>query len=187
MDPEAPLPTLSVLPAVLAVDPRLAPGEWRTYTYSINLPSMPPPTFRGRAMRFGHELEVGTYRASASAGGAGGVGIGGASASRVMKVPVRVYNTVVVGRPPRPYDLLWPLSHPPLPHVHVRTSSPPLPSPAPKRPGPEPLVKSQEQEGTLADLTDYSRWPLLAFSPPPAPPSPFPPPPQTSPTPEQSA
>ncbi|KAG6914179.1 hypothetical protein DXG01_001923 [Tephrocybe rancida] len=188
VDPEAPLPTLNIPPAVLAVDLRLAPGESRTYTYSINLPSVLPPTFRGRAMRFGYELEVGTCRA----GGGTGAQAGG-STSRVMKVPVRVYNNVVVGRPPRPYDLLWPLSHPPLPHARVSPSPPPPPSPAPKRTslshlspsssslpnqlptGPEPPTKppakpqAQDQQGALPDLADYARRLLLAFPPPPAP------------------
>ncbi|KAG6905354.1 hypothetical protein DXG01_003265 [Tephrocybe rancida] len=72
------------------------------------------------------------------------------------------------GRPPRPYDLLWPISHPPLPHARVYPSPLPPPSSASKRP--EPLAKSQAQtqgqEGTLADLADYTRRLLLAFPPP---------------------
>ncbi|EIW86174.1 Rgp1-domain-containing protein [Coniophora puteana RWD-64-598 SS2] len=123
VDAEAPLPTFEVQPAMLAVDLALAPGETRTYTYSISLPANLPPTFRGRALRFGYELVVGTCRASAppalppprglfaahnpppSPGGSQ------ASVSRVMKVPVRVYNHVAVGRVPRPYDLLWPVTN----------------------------------------------------------------------------
>ncbi|KAG6876531.1 hypothetical protein C0993_002420 [Termitomyces sp. T159_Od127] len=122
VDSDVPLPTFQVQPAMLAVDLVLAPGQSRSYTYSILLPDVLPPTFKGRTLRFSYELEVGTCRA--------GHGPGSTSAnsvSRVMKVPIRVYNNVVgasplpllrrdddpqptVGRTPRPYDVLWPLS-----------------------------------------------------------------------------
>ncbi|KAF8638674.1 hypothetical protein AX17_002019 [Amanita inopinata Kibby_2008] len=111
LDPEAPLPTFEVQPAMLAVDLSLSPGESRSYTYSIKLPDILPPTFRGRSVRFSYELIIGVCRAGGgtlsfssppSLSSASGV-------SRVMKVPIRVYNNVVVGRVPRPYDLLWPV------------------------------------------------------------------------------
>ncbi|KAF7332545.1 hypothetical protein MKEN_00137100 [Mycena kentingensis (nom. inval.)] len=107
-DPETPLPTLDIPPEMLGVDVRLAPGEERSYTYTIPLPAHLPPTFRGRTMRFSYELVVGVCRASNS-----GVSWGkpdNASVSRIMKVPIRIYNNVSVNRPPRPYDLLWPVA-----------------------------------------------------------------------------
>ncbi|KAG6807999.1 hypothetical protein H0H92_005735, partial [Tricholoma furcatifolium] len=115
-DPDAPLPVFEVQPAMLAVDLALAPGESRSYTYTLPLPDVLPPTFRGRALKFAYELEVGTCRAGPGAGSStptsagASASAGAGSVSRVMKVPIRVYNHVAVGRPSRPYDLLWPVS-----------------------------------------------------------------------------
>ncbi|KAG1814344.1 Rgp1-domain-containing protein [Suillus subaureus] len=104
---EVPLPVFEVQPAMLAVDLALSPGESRTYTYTLPLPSTLPPTFRGRMIRFSYELVVGTCRRGDSSGGtATSVGV---TVSRVMKVPIRVYNWVSVSKPQRPYDLLLPV------------------------------------------------------------------------------
>ncbi|KAG6864955.1 hypothetical protein C0991_006142 [Blastosporella zonata] len=92
VDPEAPLPTFEVQPAMLAVDLSLLPGESRSYTYSIKLPDILPPTFKGRALRFSYELEIGTSRAGH--GGPGSANASANSVSRVMKVPIRIYNNV---------------------------------------------------------------------------------------------
>ncbi|KAJ3483506.1 hypothetical protein NLJ89_g12057 [Agrocybe chaxingu] len=92
---------------MLGVDLSLAPGESRTYTYTIRLPDNLPPTFKGKALKFSYELVVGTCRAGPP--GSGG-GMGANSISRVMKVPIRVYNHVSVSRSLRPYDILWPVS-----------------------------------------------------------------------------
>ncbi|KAF9552700.1 Rgp1-domain-containing protein [Agrocybe pediades] len=110
IDPEEPLPTFEIQPAMLAVDLSLAPGESRSYTYTVRLPENLPPTFKGKALKFSYELVVGTCRAGPSgSGGASGGGVSANSISRVMKVPVRVYNYVAVGRSLKPYDLLWPV------------------------------------------------------------------------------
>ncbi|KAJ3002209.1 hypothetical protein NUW54_g5970 [Trametes sanguinea] len=106
VDPEAPLPTLEVQPSMLAVDLSLGPGESRTYTYSLVLPDNLPPTFRGRALKFSYQFILGVCRAGSSAS----PGAGPSSNSRVMKVPIRVYNNVSVGKPLRPYDMLWPVT-----------------------------------------------------------------------------
>ncbi|KAG0697033.1 Rgp1-domain-containing protein [Suillus ampliporus] len=105
---EMPLPVFEVQPAMLAVDLALSPGESRSYTYTLPLPSSLPPTFRGRMVRFSYELVVGTCRR----GDSGGVTTTGITVSRVMKVPIRVYNWVSVGKPQRPYDLLAPVRKP---------------------------------------------------------------------------
>ncbi|KIL62218.1 hypothetical protein M378DRAFT_129177 [Amanita muscaria Koide BX008] len=120
IDPEVPLPMFESQPSMLAVDLSLAPGESKTYTYSMTLPSVLPPTFKGRCIKFSYEFSVGVCRAGAGVGfGAAENGSAMASpppslasgngVSRVMKVPIRVYNHVTVGRVPRPYDLLWPV------------------------------------------------------------------------------
>ncbi|EKM77019.1 hypothetical protein AGABI1DRAFT_130745 [Agaricus bisporus var. burnettii JB137-S8] len=116
IDPELALPTFEAQPTMLAVDLRLSPGESKTYTYSIRLPEILPPTYKGRTLSFSYELVVGTCRASStlptatsrnSTGGDNGNG----SVSRVMKVPIRVYNHVSVDCPMRVYDVLWPVMH----------------------------------------------------------------------------
>ncbi|KIK65894.1 hypothetical protein GYMLUDRAFT_70155 [Collybiopsis luxurians FD-317 M1] len=114
VDPELPLPTFEAQSAMLAVDVSLEPGESRSYEYSILLPSNLPPTFRGRTFRFAYELVVGICRSGSgnhfSVPGKGGGGGPGGSMSKVMKVPIRMYTNVVVGRSPTPYDLLWPVT-----------------------------------------------------------------------------
>ncbi|KZP30270.1 Rgp1-domain-containing protein [Athelia psychrophila] len=111
VDPEAPLPTFEVPQVMLAVDLALRPGESRSYTYTLPLPPNLPPTFKGRALRFSYEFVVGTCRAgSGGIGGVGGVGGARNSVSRVMKMPIRMYNHVAVGRMQRPYDLMWPVA-----------------------------------------------------------------------------
>ncbi|KAI9445567.1 Rgp1-domain-containing protein [Lactarius indigo] len=83
--------------AMLAVDLSLGPGEERSYVYTVTLPPNLPPTYRGRSLRFSYNLSVGACRATAGSP---------TSQSRVMKVPIRIYNHVSVSRPPRWYDLL---------------------------------------------------------------------------------
>lgn len=110
VDPSTPLPIYDVQPAVLAVDLVLAPGESRSYTYTLPLPSHLPPTFRGRALKFTYHLTVGVCRARPSPSAPNGRG----STSQVMRVPIRIYNNVDVSMPypQKPYDLLSPVLNP---------------------------------------------------------------------------
>ena len=86
-------------------------------TYTVKLPSNLPPTYRGRTLRFSYQLSIGACRATVDAGVP-------SSQSRVMKVPIRIYNHVsgkvpsqfhsteltecrpAASKPPRWYDLL---------------------------------------------------------------------------------
>ncbi|KAF7362042.1 hypothetical protein MVEN_00549600 [Mycena venus] len=150
-DPEAPVPTLEVPPEMLAVDLTLAPGESRSYTYTLLLPAHLPPTFKGRTLRFSYELVVGACRAS-----------GGSS---VMKVPIRVYNNVVVGSSPRPYDLMWPVARrihaPPTP---TSPSTPQLPPVPPKptvtenRPAASAAPKTQQAGKATGSVNELARY-----------------------------
>ena len=97
-------------------------------TYSLSLPKNLPPTFKGRTFRFSYEFTIGVCRAGAS------LGNNPANHSRVMKIPVRIYNHVNGQRrlrqhffvadgffcsvmdPPTPYDLLWPVQYARSPH-----------------------------------------------------------------------
>jgi len=103
--------------------------------YAIKLPDVLPPTYKGRALQFSYELVVGTCRAGTPISATRSPeGTRANSISRVMKVPIRVYNHVtgtlftsfvcvdvvssdiwVVDRSPRPYDMLWPVSRDQLP------------------------------------------------------------------------
>lgn len=118
VDPEVPLPTFEVPQVMLAVDLSLGPGESRTCkshpyhyfnyyhpkiylivdTYTLPLPDNLPPTFKGRSLKFSYQFVVGTCRAGSSPHSPTGVGKSGSSGansvSRVMKVPIRVYNNV---------------------------------------------------------------------------------------------
>ncbi|KAL0945622.1 hypothetical protein HGRIS_014776 [Hohenbuehelia grisea] len=170
IDPEAPLPTLEVQPSMLAVDLALLPGESRSYTYTVKLPEHLPPTFKGRALRFSYELVVGTCRAG-PAGRTGtplsssGSSTGGASISRVMKVPVRIYNNVSVNRIPRPYDILFP--------VHNRPATGRLSPKSAKDSGTKATVVEDSASsraaqskisGTRDDLQEYARHLLESLS-----------------------
>ncbi|KAI8983332.1 Rgp1-domain-containing protein [Trametes punicea] len=163
VDPEAPLPTLDVQPSMLAIDLSLGPGESRSYTYSLVLPENLPPTFRGRALKFSYQFILGVCRA----GSATSPGAGSSSSSRVMKVPIRVYNNVSVGRPLRPYDMLWPVNSqrgpaPPGKVTEGSTESARRPSPLPTpRPGPQ-------NPGSYEDLQEYARNLLASFPDPKA-------------------
>lgn len=96
-DPDQPMSVFEAPPAMLAVDLSLGPGEERSYVYTVTLPPNLPPTYRGRSLRFSYHLSVGACRATAGSP---------SSQSRVMKVPIRIYNHVSVGQLPRWYDLL---------------------------------------------------------------------------------
>lgn len=119
------LPVLDIPPAMLAVDLVLAPGETKSCeslsfikteqpqlnvsldSYTLKLPECLPPTYRGRNVKFGYELVVGTCRRPVSISSfpsstygppktpsSAERGSANATTSRVMKVPLRVYNHV---------------------------------------------------------------------------------------------
>ncbi|BGP42252.1 Golgi membrane exchange factor (Ric1p-Rgp1p) subunit [Rhodotorula kratochvilovae] len=111
---ERAVPMLSCPPSILGVDVMLKPGESRSYTYTLRIPADLPPSFRGRAIKFNYHLVVGTHRvllgpSAALAGDAPRAGRAKGSVSRVMRVPLRVYNHVgVTGARPF-YDLTNPV------------------------------------------------------------------------------
>lgn len=98
------LPTFSTPPSILDIDVTLAPGESRSYTFSIDLPADLPPSFHGKCVRFDYYISIGTNRLD---------GMG--QQSRLLHVPIRVYNHIA----PRAgavsvFDLFNPIV---LPHV----------------------------------------------------------------------
>ncbi|KAH9927442.1 Rgp1-domain-containing protein [Epithele typhae] len=161
VDPDVPLPTLEVQQSMLAVDLNLGPGESRTYTYSLALPSNLPPTFRGRALKFSYQFILGICRAGSSA-----PGTSPSSSSRVMKVPIRVYNHVAVGRPPLPYNLLWPVQSQRRPMLPGKVTE--GKKDKPKGNGLRAIVAPSTSIGTYDDLKEYARNLLASFPDPQA-------------------
>ncbi|GAA5905540.1 hypothetical protein JCM5296_000389 [Sporobolomyces johnsonii] len=105
------IPTFSCPPSILGVDLVLEPGESKSYTFSIRIPADLPPSFRGKAIKFNYHLVVGSNRVSLGPMSLPAPAVGSAknSVSRVMRVPVRVYNHVgVTGARPF-YDLTNPI------------------------------------------------------------------------------
>lgn len=158
VDPDAPLPTFEVQPAMLAVDLTLLPGESRTYTYTVPIPDNLPPTFRGKTLKFSYELVVGTCRAGSSAGTMNSI-------SRVMKVPIRLYNNVAVGKTLSPYDLLWPATK-------QRLSSTNLTGKVVEESAKLRTLRqfgagvSRIEDGTINDLRNYANLLLQSFPDP---------------------
>ncbi|GAA5823189.1 hypothetical protein JCM11251_007517 [Rhodosporidiobolus azoricus] len=105
------VPTFSCPPSILGVDLVLEPGKSKTFTFSIRVPADLPPSFRGKAIKFNYHLVVGSNRIPLGPAPhpAQVVGYKRDSISRVMRVPVRVYNHVgVTGARPF-YDLTNPI------------------------------------------------------------------------------
>ncbi|KAK4052398.1 Golgi membrane exchange factor (Ric1p-Rgp1p) subunit [Microbotryomycetes sp. JL201] len=105
------IPTFSSPPSILAVDLILEPGESKSYTFSIRIPADLPPSFRGRAIKFNYNLVVGTSRTRLGTVTSPSAARGAArdATSRVMRVPIRIYNHVgVTGARPF-YDLTNPI------------------------------------------------------------------------------
>ncbi|KAH9850644.1 Rgp1-domain-containing protein [Lenzites betulinus] len=164
VDPDAPLPTLEVQPSMLAVDLTLGPGESRTYTYTLVLPENLPPTFRGRALKFSYQFIMGVCRAGS---GVSAPGAGPSSNSRVMKVPIRMYNNVSVSRPLRPYDMLWPVTAKRGPLAPGKVTE--EPKEAPKRADPRSSPRpGASLPGSYEDLQGYARDLLASFPDPTA-------------------
>ncbi|GAA5986158.1 hypothetical protein JCM10908_006436 [Rhodotorula pacifica] len=113
---ERSVPILSCPPSILAVDLVLKPGESKTFTFSLRVPADLPPSFRGKSIKFNYELVVGTNRTAVSPSMLVNPeqplrprSRGKASSSRVMKVPIRLYNHVgMTGARPF-YDLTTPV------------------------------------------------------------------------------
>jgi hypothetical protein len=79
------VPVYSTPPSILFVDLRLEPGETRTYTYSLLLPDVLPPSHRGRLARFSYKLVVGIQRGSIT------------TRTQNFQVPFRLFNRVEGG------------------------------------------------------------------------------------------
>lgn len=82
------VPAFTTLPSIVAVDLVLAPGESKTYQFKLRLPVDLPPSYHGKAIRIKYVLSLGTNRADAYAASTR------AQTSRLISIPIRVYNHV---------------------------------------------------------------------------------------------
>ncbi len=82
------VPTFSCPPSIVAVDLVLAPGESKTFQFKLQLPVDLPPSYHGKAIRLKYVLSLGTNRSDAFAAATR------AQTSRLIQIPIRVYNHV---------------------------------------------------------------------------------------------
>lgn len=82
------VPTFSTPPSIVAVDLVLLPGESKTFQFKLPLPVDLPPSYQGKAIRLKYVLTLGTNRTSANAGSTR------AQTSRLISIPIRIYNHV---------------------------------------------------------------------------------------------
>ncbi|TKY84508.1 hypothetical protein EX895_006409 [Sporisorium graminicola] len=82
------VPTFSTPPSIVAVDLVLPPGESKTFQFKLRLPVDLPPSYQGKAVRLKYTLTLGTNRSDATAAAAR------AQTSRLIQIPIRIYNHV---------------------------------------------------------------------------------------------
>ncbi|CAO1637659.1 unnamed protein product [Parajaminaea phylloscopi] len=99
------IPLFSSPPSIVAVDLSLTPGQSRSYSFTLQLPPDLPPSYYGKAVRFKYELVVGTNRMDASRTAAHF----GHQRSRLIKIPLRVYNHVGISEARPFFDLTNPV------------------------------------------------------------------------------
>ncbi|KAK9712289.1 Golgi membrane exchange factor (Ric1p-Rgp1p) subunit [Basidiobolus ranarum] len=90
------LPVLSTPPSILFCDLELAPGESKTYTFELTLPSVLPPSHRGKAIRITYNLLLGAQR--------GGLH----TRAQIFQMPFRIFSKLNSQGLPSPYDLMNP-------------------------------------------------------------------------------
>ncbi|PWN44628.1 Rgp1-domain-containing protein [Ceraceosorus guamensis] len=111
------VPLFSSPPSIVAVDLELKPGESRSYSFRIPLPADLPPSYTGRAISFTYTLTLGTNRvdhaAPRSAGSNGrfaqSQGSKQQQRSRLIRIPLRIYNHVSVSGATHFFDLTNPV------------------------------------------------------------------------------
>ncbi|PWN28589.1 Rgp1-domain-containing protein [Jaminaea rosea] len=99
------IPLFSSPPSILSVDLHLPPGASKTYSFTLRLPADLPPSYYGKSVKFTYELVVGTNRLDA---GEGAVHVGN-QRSRLIKIPLRIYNYVGVEGARPWFDLTNPI------------------------------------------------------------------------------
>ncbi|EGG02863.1 uncharacterized protein MELLADRAFT_109802 [Melampsora larici-populina 98AG31] len=103
------LPVFENPVSILDVDLHLRAGESRTYTFSIDLPQELPPSFRGKSIKFSYNLIVGTSYDNGGIGPRGRNQVGSSPGTKIIRVPIRVYNHVFLNGARPFYDLSSPI------------------------------------------------------------------------------
>ncbi|PWY98184.1 Rgp1-domain-containing protein [Testicularia cyperi] len=83
------VPTFATPPSILAVDLTLAPGESKSYSFRIKIPLDLPPSYIGKAIKLVYNLTLGTNRLHID-----GRNSSKTQKSRLIQIPVRIYNHV---------------------------------------------------------------------------------------------
>lgn len=99
------IPTFSSPPSIVAVDLNLLPGESKTYSFTMQLPTDLPPSYFGKAIKFTYELVIGTNRVDSRRVAAKA----GNQRSRLIKIPLRIYNHVNIAGARSFFDLTNPV------------------------------------------------------------------------------
>lgn len=99
------IPTFSSPPSIVAVDLNLLPGESKTYSFTMQLPTDLPPSYFGKAIKFTYELVIGTNRVDSRKIAAKA----GNQRSRLIKIPLRIYNHVNIAGARAFFDLTNPV------------------------------------------------------------------------------
>lgn len=97
------IPVLSNPPSMVAVDLELAPGQSRSFTFRVPLPPDLPPSYVGKAISFSYTLTLGTNRLGKNKRGMM------EQKSRLVRIPMRVYNHINISGMTAFYDLTNPI------------------------------------------------------------------------------
>jgi len=99
------IPVFSSPPSILAIDLTIPPGESKTFSFSLQLPTDLPPSYFGKAIKINYELVVGTNRIDPRRSAAKV----GNQRSRLIKIPLRVYNHINILGASTFFDLTNPI------------------------------------------------------------------------------
>ncbi|KDN50410.1 Rgp1-domain-containing protein [Tilletiaria anomala UBC 951] len=103
------IPTFSTPPSILCVDLALEPGQSRSYHFRLPLPPDLPPSYLGKAISFTYTLAIGTNRLDLSNATVRSSSRKSAQKSRLIQIPIRIYNHVAVSGARPFWDLLNPI------------------------------------------------------------------------------
>ncbi|KAJ3318184.1 hypothetical protein HDV06_000771 [Boothiomyces sp. JEL0866] len=124
------LPLYNTPPTILFCDQDIPIGESRSYTYEIQLPSVLPPSHRGKLIRFTYKLIIGIQKSAVS------------RITQVVTIPFRFFNRTNNDGSRPVFEILNPVISNKDESKVQSTTSPGLSSPVNTRPPPSPALKS---------------------------------------------
>lgn len=150
------VPTFSTPPSIVAVDLLLPPGESKTFEFKLRLPVDLPPSYLGKAIRLKYTLTLGTNRFDTAATATRGR----PHTSRLIQVPIRVYNHVGASGFRPFFDLMNPViltkEEASVTAVDTDASATPSAPSLPKRSTKAPQIQRQELESYVKQLLTKS-------------------------------